>query len=34
MLFFYSVILHKLFGRKKNFCSTYLIYDERNDIYK
>ena len=32
---FYLVFFCKLFGRKKKFCSTYLIYDEKkNDIYK
>ena len=32
--FYYLVIFRKLFGRRKNFCNTYLIYDENNDIYK
>ena len=34
MFFFYSIIFPKLFGRKNNCCSIYLIYDENNDIYK
>ena len=33
-IYIYSIIFGKLSGRKKSFSSTYLIYDEKNDIYK
>ena len=29
----YLVIFCRLFERKKSFCSTYLTYDEKKDIY-